>query len=397
MKILTLDKVSKTSSEMLKEAGFSTDQKPGLEIGETNSLVKDKDALIVRSYDLHAIELHDSIKAIGRAGAGVNNIPMPKCTEHGVVVFNTPGANANAVKELVLCGLFLSSRGVVDGINWAVSQKGQGDQMQKAVEENKGKFKGVEIRGKKLGVVGLGAVGLLVANDALSLGMEVIGYDPYISVDNAWKLSRNVQKAEELDTLLRHSDYISIHVPFNDKTRGVINKKAFSKMKKGVRLLNFSRDELVNTHDLVEAIKSGIVSSYITDFPNAELAGIGNVLLIPHLGASTDEAEENCAVMVTRQIIEFLKDGTIANSVNFPDCKLDRNGSTRITVVNKNMPAIIEKMTAIIAESNLNIEEMINKSKGDIAYNILDVNGVANEDMLDKLRKIEGVVRVRRL
>ncbi|MBI2143536.1 phosphoglycerate dehydrogenase [Candidatus Woesearchaeota archaeon] len=397
MKILVPDKVSKTSLEMLKKAGLSAEQKAGIGIGECSSLAKGADALIVRSYDLHALEFHDSIKAIGRAGAGVNNIPVSKCTEKGIVVFNTPGANANAVKELVLCGLFLSSRRIVDGINWAVSQKEQGSQIMKAVEENKSRFKGVEIMGKKLGVIGLGAVGVIVSNAAVALGMDVAGYDPYISPENAEKLSRNVQKAGELDAVLRDSDYISIHVPMTGETTGFINIKALSKMKRGVRIMNFARDELVNSHDMAEAIKAGFVGSYVTDFPSAELVGLENVISVPHLGASTMEAEENCAVMAANQMTEFLTNGTISNSVNFPDCRLGRNGNARITVINKNIPAIIEKMTAVIAEANLNIEGMIDKSKGDIAYNILDINGEVNESVLVKISRIDGVIRVRKL
>ncbi len=397
MKILIPDKVSKASSEMLNKAGFAVEQTAGINIAECSELAKGKDALIVRGYELHSLELNDSIKAIGRAGAGVNNIPVSKCTEHGIVVFNTPGANANAVKELVLCGLFLSSRRIVDGINWAVSQKERGSQIMNVVEENKSKFKGSEIRGKKLGVIGLGAIGVLVSNDAVALGMDVTGYDPCISPRNAEKLSGSVQKAGEPDTIFRNSDYISIHVPLTDETLGIINKKALSKMKKGVRIMNFSRGELVNVSDMAEAIQNGAVGSYVADFPNAELAGLQNVILIPHLGASTDEAEENCAVMVTNQIIEFLLNGAITNSVNFPDCRLGRNGNARITVMNKNVPAIIEQMTAVIAEAGLNIEEMINKSRGDVAYNILDVKGEVTEGTLDKIRNLEGVVKVRKL
>ncbi len=397
MKILIPDKVSKTSLEILEKAGFAVEQRAGIGVMECGELAKEKDALIVRSFELGSFEFPDSVKAIGRAGAGVNNIPVQKCTERGIVVFNTPGANANAVKELVLCGLFLSSRKIVEGINWVPSQKEQGSQILNAVESNKNRFKGIEIKGKKLGVIGLGAIGTLVSNDALALGMEVTGYDPYLLPNNGRKLPKGMQKTEEIDAIFKNSDYVTIHVPLSKETSGMINREAFSKMRKGVRIMNFSRDELVNTSDLAEAIRNGIVGSYVTDFPNAQLVGLGNVILIPHLGASTDEAEENCAVMVANQMVEFLVNGTIANSVNFPECGLDRNGHTRLTVINKNIPAIIEQMTSVIAEANLNIDDMISKSKGDIAYNILDVEGEINEGMLDRVRRIEGVVRVRRL
>ena len=397
MKVLIPDKVSKSSLKILKDDGFFAEQNPGISIGECSSMAKDADAIIVRSYELHNLEFSRSIVAIGRAGAGVDNIPVQKCTENGVVVFNTPGANANAVKELVLCGLLLSSRKIVDGVNWAVCQKESGSEVPKLVEKNKSQFKGMEIKGKNLGVIGLGAIGMLVANDALALGMNVIGYDPYISVENAWKLSRDVKNAKELKSLLYSSDYITIHVPLNDKTRGVVNKDMFEKMKKGVKIMNFSRDEIVNTKDLIEAINKGIVSSYVTDFPNCDLIGVKNVICIPHLGASTDEAEENCAVMVARQVADFLKNGNIANSVNFPSCGLERNGSARITIINKNVPGIIEKITTIIANAGLNIEEMINKSKADIAYNIIDAKGNVGEEVIEKLENAEGIIRVRRL
>jgi len=397
MKILIPDKVSKTSAKILKEDGFAVEQNPGISIEECNNKAIDADAIVVRSYKLHELEFNNHIKAIGRAGAGTDNIPLDRCTEKGIVVFNTPGANANAVKELVLCGLLLSSRKIVDGVNWAVCQKDSGSEVPKLVEKNKDQFKGIEIKGKNLGVIGLGAVGMLVANDALSLGMDVIGYDPYISVENAWRLSRDVKNAKDLRTLLADSDYITIHVPLNEKTKGMFNKEMFEKMKKGVKIMNFSRDDIINSKDLIDAINKDIVSSYVTDFPNCDLIGVKNVICVPHLGASTDEAEENCAVMVTRQIIDFLKNGNITNSVNFPNCELERNGNARITIVNKNIPAMIEKVTTILAEANLNIEEMINKSKGNIAYNILDISGVVSEETIKKLEESEGVIRVRKL
>ena len=397
MKIVIPDKVSKMSAKIFEENGFEVEHRPSIDIGKCNEISKGSEALVVRSYDLHELELSDSLLAIGRSGAGVNNIPVEKCTEKGIVVFNTPGANANAVKELVLCGLFLSSRKIVDGVNWTVCQKEHGEKVSKLVEENKSQFKGSEIKGKRLGVVGLGAVGMLVANDALALGMNVMGYDPFISIDNAWKLSRDVGQAKNLDSLIKNSDYITLHVPLNDKTNRMINNSFFKKMKKGVRIMNFSREEIINTQDLIGALKSGIVGNYVTDFPNCELIGVPNVICIPHLGASTEEAEENCAVMVTEQLVDFLKNGNVVNSVNFPTCKMERNGNTRITVINKNIPGMIEKVTTVIADEKLNIEEMINKSRGEMAYSFFDVSGDVNERIIGKLKDIEGVVRVRKL
>jgi D-3-phosphoglycerate dehydrogenase / 2-oxoglutarate reductase len=397
MKIIIPDKVSKTSKKIFEEKGYIVEQKPDIDIDECSNISKDADAIIVRSYKLHELKLADSLFAIGRAGAGVNNIPIDKCTESGVVVFNTPGANANAVKELVLCGLLLSSRRIITGVNWTANQKEHGEEVPKLVEKNKKQFKGIEVKGKKLGVIGLGAIGMLVANDALALGMDVDGYDPYLSVENAWKLSKDVKKAVNIDSLISDSDYITIHVPLTDITKGMLNKEMFNKMKDRVRIMNFSRDGLVNTADLIEALGNGKVSSYVTDFPNSELIGVENVVTIPHLGASTAEAEENCAVMITSQINDFLKNGNIINSVNFPICKLERNGSMRITIVNKNIPGMIERITDVFAGVGLNIEEMLNKSREDVAYNIFDVKGDVDDAVLQKLSGIEGVLKVRKL
>lgn len=397
MKIAIPDKVSKTSKKIFEEKGYIVEQKPDIDIDECYNISKDADAIIVRSYNLHELKLADSLFAIGRAGAGVNNIPIDNCTESGVVVFNTPGANANAVKELVLCGLLLSSRKIITGVNWTANQKEHGEDVPKLIEKNKKQFKGTEVKGKKLGVIGLGAIGMLVANDALALGMEVDGYDPYLSVENAWKLSKDVNKADNIDSLISDSDYITIHVPLVDATRGMINKKMLSKMKDGVRIMNFSRDELVNTSDLIEALGNGKINSYVTDFPNSQLIGVENVVTIPHLGASTAEAEENCAVMITDQIMDFLKNGNIINSVNFPPCKLERNGSERITIVNRNIPGMIERITDVFAGAGLNIEEMLNKSRGDVAYTIFDVKGEINDGVLQKIAEIEGVLKVRKL
>ena len=397
MKILIPDKVSKTSAQLFEKSGFTVEQKPGIEIDEVSKLSEDADSLIVRSYKLHELDFSDSVKAIGRAGAGTNNIPIDKCTENGVVVFNTPGANANAVKELVICGMLLSSRKIINGVNWTVCQVDEGDSVPKLVEKNKKQFKGNEIRGKKLGVIGLGAIGMLVANDALSLGMEVTGYDPFISVENAWKLSTDVKRADDIEKVIAESDYISIHVPLIDATKGMFNKEMFAKMKKGIKIMNFSRGEIVNTKDLIDNLKEEQISTYVTDFPNCDLIGIDNIITIPHLGASTAEAEENCALMITEQIKDFLNNGNIKNSVNFPECVMQKNGNTRITIVNKNIPKMIEKITEILADASINIDEMLNKSRANVAYNIIDVSGNVTSDILEKLEGIEGVLKVRKI
>ncbi len=397
MKIVMPDKVSQTSLRMFQEHGFTVIQNPGLKIEECNALVQDADAVVVRSYNLRDLHLNDSLKAIGRAGVGVNNIPVDRCSEKGVVVFNTPGANANAVKELVLCGLFLSSRGIVEGVRWVLRQKDFGHEVPRSVEENKRQFRGEEIKGRTLGVIGLGAIGVLVANDAIALGMNVMGYDPYISVANAWMLSRDVKKTENLESIFKNSDYLTVHVPLNEDTRQMLNREAFAVVKRGVKILNFTRDEIVHTGDLIEALKEGRVGKYVTDFPGHDLIGVEGVIPMPHLGASTAEAEENCAVMITNQLVDFLKNGNITNSVNLPNCELERGGDTRITVINKNVPRMIEEITEVLAEKDLNIEEMINKSKGTIAYNILDISGAVNEEILEKIRAINGVVKARML
>ncbi|MFH1591275.1 MAG: phosphoglycerate dehydrogenase [archaeon] len=381
---------------IFKTHEYNVTQMPGIDISKTNTLSKEADALVVRSYDLHELKFGGSLKAIGRAGAGTNNIPLDRCSEEGVVVFNTPGANANAVKELVLCGLFLSSRDIVGGVNWTTTQKGKED-VAKLVEKNKKQFKGSEIRGKTLGVVGLGAIGMLIANDALNLGMHVIGYDPYLSVDNAWKLSSDVRKATSMEEMLRLSDFVTLHIPSIPETRGSINAEKFSMMKSGARLLNYSRADIVNIPHLLSALASGRLGAYVTDFPVPELIGVDKVIHIPHLGASTAEAEDNCAEMVAEQIISFMEHGNIKNSVNFPNCSLDRNGGQRLTIINKNMPGLMERYTMVIADIGLNIEGMINKSRGAYAYNILDLDSEITLPMIEGLEAIDGVIRVRKI
>ena len=357
--------------------------------------IPDADGILVRSKEMKDMALPSSVKAIARAGAGVNNIPIDKCSEKGIVVFNTPGANANGVKELVVLGMLLASRKVTEGIVWAKGLVGEGDKVPDLIEKGKSKFGGTEILGKKLGVVGLGAIGTMVANTAESLGMEVWGYDPFLSIEAAWKLSRNTKKAASLDKLLSECDFISIHVPQNKDTKGFINTDKFAVMKKGVVILNFARGGLVDTPSLKKAVADGIVGCYVTDFPDEEVIKTDKVIAIPHLGASTEESEENCAVMAAMQLMDFLENGNIKNSVNFPECALDKSNKARLTISNKNEPGMIEKITRSLADNKLNIADMINKSKGNIAYNIIDVEGDINPDMAKKIQAIDGVIAVR--
>ena len=383
-KIQTLNKISPNGMRLLPPDNF-----------EYASEIVGPDAVLVRSFNMLEMELPPPLKAIARAGAGVNNIPISKCSERGIVVFNTPGANANAVKELVLMALFMSSRTVYQGIIWAKGLIGKGDAVPKLVEDGKSQFDGPEIKGKKLGVVGLGAIGVMVANDAESLGMVVIGYDPFLTVDSAWGLSRTVRRALSLDSLVAESDYITLHVPLSDKTKSMINRDKLPLMKKGVRLLNFARGGLVNNKDLQEAISQGVVAFYVTDFPDEELLKMDNVIPIPHLGASTPESEENCAVMAVQQLMDFLERGNIKNSVNFPECILPQSGARRLIIANRNVPNMIGQITPVLAGKKINIADMLNKSRGDFAYNIIDVDNNINDDLIEKLMKIEGVLMVR--
>jgi len=365
---------------------------------EIASEILNPDAILVRSQSMLEMELPASVKAVARAGAGVNNINVDKCSENGVIVFNTPGANANGVKELVLAGLLLSSRRIVPGINWARSLAGKGDEVPKLIEKGKSDFVGPELKGKRLGVIGLGAIGVMVANDAVELGMQVTGYDPFISVEAAWGMSRNVKRARSLESLLASSDYITIHVPLSDKTKGYLARDRFAIMKKGVRIMNFARGGLVNNNDLLEAIKDGIVSCYVTDFPDEELLSNDNVIPLPHLGASTPEAEDNCAIMAVNQLKDFLEFGNVKNSVNFPDCELDKRGtSQRVIVANKNVPNMVGQITSILAADAINIADMINRNKGNYAYNIIDIDGEIPDNVIQKLKGIEGVVMVRKI
>lgn len=353
------------------------------------------DAVLVRSAAMHDLQFDKELKVIARAGAGVNNIPLDRCAEEGIVVFNTPGANANGVKELVIAGMLLASRDIIGGINWVEEHEEDGD-VAKMAEKAKKAFAGCELEGKKLGVIGLGAIGVLVANAAFHLGMDVYGYDPYMSVDAAWKLSRHIHHATSIDELYRECDYLTIHVPAMDSTKGMIDKNAISLMKKDVVVLNFARDLLVNEEDMVDALLSGKVKKYVTDFPNPRVVGVKNAIVIPHLGASTAESEDNCAKMAVKEIIEFLENGNIRNSVNYPNCDMGLRGdNTRITILHRNVPNMIGQFTAVLAEAGINISNMANKSRKEYAYTMIDVENEVSEDITDKLNKINEVLRVR--
>ena len=356
---------------------------------------KGADAILVRSAKMHEMEFDKNLKVIARAGAGVNNIPLERCAEEGVVVFNTPGANANGVKELVIAGMLLAARDIIGGINWVQEYEEDGD-IAKITEKKKKVFAGTELEGKKLGVIGLGAIGVLVANAAVHLGMEVYGSDPYVSVDSAWRLSRNIHHAKTADEIYKECDYITVHVPALEDTKGMINKDAISLMKKGVVILNFARDVLVNQEDIVDALVSEKVRCYVTDFPTKEIVGVRGAIVIPHLGASTEESEDNCAKMAAAEVKDFLENGNITHSVNFPDCDMGAKGEgERITILHKNIPNMIGQFTALLAEKNMNIEVMTNKSRKEYAYTMLDVDGTVSEDVEAQLAAVEGVLKVR--
>ena len=380
--IQTLNKISKKGLGRLGDNYTCADE------------IENPDGIILRSFKMHDMELPESLRAVARAGAGVNNIPIDKCTDKGIVVFNTPGANANAVKELVLAGLFLASRKIVQGIQWEKTLAGKGDEIASLVEKGKSNFVGPEIEGKTLGVVGLGAIGVKVANAAHHLGMHVIGYDPFLSVDAAWHLTRFAQKANDLQTLLEQSDYITIHVPSTPQTKGMFNSEAFDAMKQGARLLNFSRDSLVDEADCLAALESGKLAAYITDFGSDALLANDNVVCMPHLGASTPESEENCAMMAADEIRDFLENGNIRNSVNFPNCDMGKAQGTRVTVLHKNVPNMLKQITDLFAKDNVNIENMLNKSKGDNAYTMLDIAGECDTAVKKALQDMDGIIKV---
>ena len=355
------------------------------------------DAILVRSADMHDMPINDNLLCVARAGAGVNNIPLEKMAEHGVVVFNSPGANANAVKELVLAGLLLASRKIADGIEWCKGLKPGEQTVEKQVEAGKKQFIGPELEGKTLGVIGLGAIGLQVANAGVALGMNVLGYDPYISVDNAWRLSRAVTHAMSLDEVIEKSDYITLHVPLMDSNRNMIDAGAISRMKNTAALLNFARGGLVNIADVKEALEAGQLRVYVTDFPEEALIGAKNVILTPHLGASTPESEDNCVRMVARQVNDYIKYGSIVNSVNYPNCRLGKPTMPRISILHKNVPNVIGAITQIISGEGLNIENMVNQSRGAYAYTVLDVDAKPSTLTRDKLHALETVYRARLL
>jgi D-3-phosphoglycerate dehydrogenase / 2-oxoglutarate reductase len=386
--IKTLNNIAESGLKVFKTDNFAI-----------NNDSENPDAIVVRSFNMHAMEFGNQLKAIARAGAGVNNIPVEKCTEQGIAVFNTPGANANAVKELVLTSLMAASRNLFAGVSWVKTLESEGDQVPKLVEAGKKQFVGKEIKGKTLGVIGLGAIGALVANDAIELDMDVIGFDPFISVDTAWKLSRKVQRAMTIEQLFAESDYITVHVPLTDDTRGMFNEATFSLMKDDVYILNFSRGELVNEKDMAAALESGKVGKYMTDFPNENVLKMKNVIPTPHLGASTVESEENCAIMAAHQVKEFLETGNIKNSVNFPNAAIPYTGKKRVTAFHQNIPHMVGKITSAISSYHLNIADMVNRSRGDYAYTIIDIDNAVYEEVASSLEKninqIEGMVKVR--
>ncbi len=383
-KIQTLNKIASVGLELLPRDDY-----------EIASEIINPDAVLLRSANMLEMEIPSSVKAVARAGAGVNNIPVNKCSERGIVVFNTPGANANSVKELVLTGLMMSSRKIFPGLMWARTLVGRGDEVPNLIEKGKSGFLGPELKGKRLGVVGLGAIGVMVANDAVELGMQVSGYDPFISIEAAWGLSSNVKRARSLESLIAASDYISLHVPLTDKTKGFINRERLAIMKKGARLLNFARGGLVNNEHLKEALDQGVVSVYVTDFPDEELLKMENVIAFPHLGASTPEAEDNCAIMAVNQLRNFLEKGNIKNSCNFPDCELDSMAPTRLIIANRNIPNMVGQYTSVLASEKINILGLINHHKGDYAYNIIDIDGKVSPSVEEGVKRIDGVIMVR--
>lgn len=383
-KIQTLNKIATTGLDLMPRDEY-----------EIASEMNNPDGIVLRSFKMHDMELPATLKAIARAGAGVNNIPIDKCTEQGIAVFNTPGANANAVKELVLATLLLSSRDIIGGVNWANTLNNEGGMVPKLIEQGKSNFGGNEIKGKKLGIVGLGAIGVMVANAASSLGMDVIGYDPFISIEAAWGLSRKVERAIGMESFLKDLDYLTLHVPLIPETKGMLNTEKFGMMKDGVKILNFARGGLVDNNSIIKAIEVGKVAKYITDFPEVELLGIDGVIPIPHLGASTEESEDNCAIMAIEEIKDYLENGNITNSVNFANCSMPRTGVKRLIVANKNIPTMVSKVTSFLADNKINIVDMLNKSRGDYAYNIIDFDGEFTDQQLNEIKATEGIVMAR--
>ena len=378
--ILTLNKIAACGTDLFDRARYNVSDSE-----------KEPDGIMVRSYNMLEDEFSPNLKAVARAGAGVNNIPVDRCSESGICVFNTPGANANAVKELVIAGLLMTSRKIPAAIDWAKTLKGKGDEVSKLVEKGKAAFAGPEIMGKTLGIVGLGAIGVKVANTALSLGMKVVGYDPFLSVNAALGLKPNVTVVKSLAEVYACADYLTLHLPYNKDTKDTVCAESLSKMKDGVRILNFARGELVNTGDLLAALANGKCAAYITDFPNDALIGVEGVVAIPHLGASTPESEDNCAVMAARELIDYLESGKITNSVNLPDCELAKTADCLVCVIHKNVPAIITQITGVISAGGGNIENIASKSKKDWAYTMLDVTGVVTPSDIEKIEGVTGV------
>ena len=383
MKILKLNAISPVADEVFK--GY-----------EYSDKAENPEGIMLRSFAMHDYPLGENLLAVARAGAGVNNIPIDKCTEKGVVVFNTPGANANAVKELVLCELFLGGRKIVDGANWAQTLKGQ-ENISKLVEKGKGKFVGQEILGKKLGVIGLGAIGAMVANAAIRLGMSVVGYDPFISVKSAWMIDRRVEFTDDLSVIFKTCDFITVHVPLTPDTKGMFNQDTLASCKDGVVIINNSRGDLVVSADIADAVASGKVSRYITDFPDETLLGKENILCVPHLGASTPEAEDNCAYMAAKQLTDYLENGNIVNSVNYPTVTMPRDSAARVCVHHKNVKEILSKILAIVSSQGINVAHMQDQSKGEYAYLILDLDEVPSAACVDLIRGVKDVIRVRQL
>ena len=383
-RIKTLNKISPAGLSVLDQTRY-----------QVSGDVENEDGILVRSADMHDCAFPDALRAIARAGAGTNNIPIDRCSEAGIVVFNTPGANANAVKELAVCALLLASRNIAGGVEWVKAQAAAGVEVADVVEKGKGQFVGPELSGKMLGVIGLGAIGVQVANIATKLGMTVFGYDPYLSVDAALSLSRLVHRAMDLETIYKNCDYITLHVPLNDQTRGMINSDAIHMMKGGVRIINLARGGLVNEDDILAALDTGKVAAYVTDFPNSRLAGGRNVVPIPHLGASTPESEENCAVMAAQQLRDYLENGNIRNSVNLPTLEQEWSGIARLCIIHRNIPAMLSAITGILSQEVVNVENMTNKSKKDYAYTVVDINARVKDSVLDAIRAVDGVLRVR--
>ncbi len=376
----------------IAERGIASLVERGCTVGQN---LENPDGILLRSANLHDYPFRENLVAIARSGAGTNNIPLKTCCEKGIVVFNSPGANAEAVKELILCSLVMSSRNVLGSIDWVKGLKDEGDNIPNLVEKGKAAFSGPELMGKTLGVIGLGAIGSLIANIAVKLGMNVVGYDPYLSVDAAWRLSRSVKHAVDVDEVYMKSDYISINVPYTEATKGMLNAKAFSKMKQGVRIINESRGEVVNDDDMIAAVAEGRVGKYVTDFPNKKLIGVENIICMPHLGAVTPESEEKSSVMAAHELYDYLENGNIKNSVNFPDATLERMGLRRLCILHRNVPKMLNQFLDIACRTGLNVDNMINKAYGEYAYAMIDLNGELTPEQIEELRNVPEVIRVR--